>query len=621
MAFTFLRSYQPDTEHPDDEEEDEMPMARSGSVRAFSHLPDRAEAEKPEDAPPPQVVVGRNNGTRPYNPMPVHADEMPMARSGSVRAFSHLPEPDDGQPQRSSRSLGRDSGDDGQPPPPSRSLGRDPGYDGQPPPPSRSLGRDPGYDGQPPPPSRSLGRDPGYDGQPPPPSRSLGRDPDAEAQPPQPSRSLGRDPDAEAQPPEEWEKPTRDSGFEPAAPPSPRTSGLMMRPRPMPPEYARRQALGRMANSTPYGDERAATEADAPPETQDLDDPTDQRGFPQDNLPPETAPNAPIDIPSRWLQPREAPGARTIHQRGNSPTVPSSSQGMQQFQSTANPPNTAQKQGGGRAISKTNDFSGPVIKAVDAPSQSNSGNAEKIPDEAEYALKFVVGTFIDGPLNTAVAIFGGPGKYSYNPNPVRRAWHVDGILPKIDRKSYNQLQDGAEMLTFALAGAINPKNRVQIAIPAPPWRNGDGSPLSKQEAGRWFNDYRSKIAKTGSGEFELGIKDNKIISKLNNGTLNFEIGRQTSDGMLSGKDMFKSMMKFYGSAIKAIQGNWLYGDNLSKVNELTKGGTPLESAIKMTWTGLLADEHGFSNVEINYCGGEPGKYTDIQVTFRKKPNL
>jgi hypothetical protein len=99
MAFTFLRSYQPDTEHPDDEEEeDEMPMARSGSVRAFSHLPDRAGAEEPEDAPPPQMVVGRNNGTRPYNPMPVHEEEdggegeMPMARSGSVRAFSHLPD-------------------------------------------------------------------------------------------------------------------------------------------------------------------------------------------------------------------------------------------------------------------------------------------------------------------------------------------------------------------------------------------------------------------------------------------------------------------------------------------------------------------------------------------------
>jgi hypothetical protein len=38
MAFTFLRSYQPELEHPE-EEEDEMPIARSGSVRAFSHLP------------------------------------------------------------------------------------------------------------------------------------------------------------------------------------------------------------------------------------------------------------------------------------------------------------------------------------------------------------------------------------------------------------------------------------------------------------------------------------------------------------------------------------------------------------------------------------------------------
>jgi hypothetical protein len=49
MAFTFLHSRQPGLEHPDDEAEDEMPMARSGSVRAISHLPDRAEEEDDDD--------------------------------------------------------------------------------------------------------------------------------------------------------------------------------------------------------------------------------------------------------------------------------------------------------------------------------------------------------------------------------------------------------------------------------------------------------------------------------------------------------------------------------------------------------------------------------------------
>jgi hypothetical protein len=96
MAFTFLRSYQPELEHPEEEEEDEMPMARSGSVRAFSHLPDRAA--EGQGTPPPQVIVGRSGGLRPYSPVPAHEEddgdegEMPMARSGSVRAFSHLPD-------------------------------------------------------------------------------------------------------------------------------------------------------------------------------------------------------------------------------------------------------------------------------------------------------------------------------------------------------------------------------------------------------------------------------------------------------------------------------------------------------------------------------------------------
>jgi|GEM_PF-2284532 len=263
----------------------------------------------------------------------------------------------------------------------------------------------------------------------------------------------------------------------------------------------------------------------------------------------------------------------------------------------------------------------PEMHAVNAPlnseSKSNSANADETPHGMDYALKFIGGSIVDTALNTAVALFGGPGKYSYNPNPLRRHWHVDGWLPKIDRESYNRLQTGAEMLAFSFAEASNPRNRILLAVPAPPWGNRDGSPLSREEANRWLKDYRSKVANTGTGEFHLSIENNQINSWLKHGTLIFEIQRPTKDGMMSGRDMFKSMIQFYGPAVKAIEGNWVDGDNLAKINGLTLGGTPLKSAVQMTWTAGEARRHGFTEVEINHSIGEDGKYTDIQVTFRK----
>jgi len=55
----------------------------------------------------------------------------------------------------------------------------------------------------------------------------------------------------------------------------------------------------------------------------------------------------------------------------------------------------------------------------------------------------------------------------------------------------------------------------------------------------------------------------------------------------------------------------------AKINALTQGGTPLKSAVQMTWTGLEAARHGYTEVEINHSIGENGKYTDIQVNYRK----
>jgi hypothetical protein len=96
MAFTFLRSYQPDTEHPE-EEEDEMPMPRSGSVRAISHLLGRAEDEddagwhQPSGPATPQA---RGQGEEPDSSFVFH----PQEQDEDYEPGSATESPMDGRP-------------------------------------------------------------------------------------------------------------------------------------------------------------------------------------------------------------------------------------------------------------------------------------------------------------------------------------------------------------------------------------------------------------------------------------------------------------------------------------------------------------------------------------------
>ncbi|MDB6004409.1 MAG: hypothetical protein JWR15_1396 [Prosthecobacter sp.] len=106
------------------------------------------------------------------------------------------------------------------------------------------------------------------------------------------------------------------------------TTGLLMRPRPMPPEYAQQKASGNIANSSP-GKEPTDTsihdEADDPSET------------PGENRPPETAAQAPAYTDSRWLHPRPAPASSAPQQAGTLPNAPSQ-QRPQESQRVINTP-------------------------------------------------------------------------------------------------------------------------------------------------------------------------------------------------------------------------------------------------------------------------------------------
>ena len=105
--------------------------------------------------------------------------------------------------------------------------------------------------------------------------------------------------------------------------------------------------------------------------------------------------------------------------------------------------------------------------------------------------------------------------------------------------------------------------------------------------------------KDGSAFYALGhLDDHGIIGNLSRtGVLDIEAIANASKGR--GKDLFNGMVDALGKKnIKAIEGNWFYGDNLSAFRKnLDRGMTP-KAAAQGTWTGEMARRIGFTNVEI-----------------------
>lgn len=124
-----------------------------------------------------------------------------------------------------------------------------------------------------------------------------------------------------------------------------------------------------------------------------------------------------------------------------------------------------------------------------------------------------------------------------------------------------------------------------------------------------------------SDEFRLVNRnklDNFVWGELRNGVLSFIVENRPQDGTgCRGRWMFAEMMQHFGANVQAVRGSWTYGDNLAKVNELTRGGAmPLEDAARHTWTGRRAAEWGFSQVEVVSAAGAPGRYRNVQIIFR-----
>ncbi|MDZ8263104.1 SpvB/TcaC N-terminal domain-containing protein [Nostoc sp. ChiQUE01b] len=85
--------------------------------------------------------------------------------------------------------------------------------------------------------------------------------------------------------------------------------------------------------------------------------------------------------------------------------------------------------------------------------------------------------------------------------------------------------------------------------------------------------------------------------------------------LLRGAEQFQRILQFFQGKFTSIKGNWQYGTNLARVNELTGQGLTLEQAAAQTWTGQQATAAGFANVHVVASEGTSGAYTSVQVRF------
>lgn len=70
--------------------------------------------------------------------------------------------------------------------------------------------------------------------------------------------------------------------------------------------------------------------------------------------------------------------------------------------------------------------------------------------------------------------------------------------------------------------------------------------------------------------------------------------------------------------MKAIQGNWTYGDNLAKFNELTANGATPEAAAAQTLTGQRAKDYGFTQISlVSEPKGTVDHYTEVRIKLER----
>ena len=115
--------------------------------------------------------------------------------------------------------------------------------------------------------------------------------------------------------------------------------------------------------------------------------------------------------------------------------------------------------------------------------------------------------------------------------------------------------------------------------------------------------FRSEVQDDGGLELDIATRD--------------PVTKQTSHWLWA-EELFDEMMHHFKETktpIKYIAGNWYDGTNLKLLNELTRGGTPIEQAALNTWTGRQARRFGYNKVKVVTKKGAPGRWQMVVVEF------
>ena len=93
-----------------------------------------------------------------------------------------------------------------------------------------------------------------------------------------------------------------------------------------------------------------------------------------------------------------------------------------------------------------------------------------------------------------------------------------------------------------------------------------------------------------------------------------------------GSDVFSEIVskidKIHGAEnIKFFYAEWgdLYPDNLNTFNRLLRENPnmSLEDAARATFSGKMAERHGFTKIENIHKVGDRGNYTEVNVNFER----
>lgn len=112
-----------------------------------------------------------------------------------------------------------------------------------------------------------------------------------------------------------------------------------------------------------------------------------------------------------------------------------------------------------------------------------------------------------------------------------------------------------------------------------------------------------------------------LVARLTGGRVTF--GVQAVDpvtgsrGRLRGRVLFDAMMSHFGRLVDAVVADWVYGTNLSKLNELTRTGMPIVDAAPFTWTGTQCIRHGFGIMHLEDARGSPGNWQTVRLRFER----